>query len=65
MNNIIYLDNAATTSLDENAFEAMKPYLLNDFANPASIYQFASKSREAVENGQSAIERAGERLLRL
>ena len=57
MNNIIYLDNAATTSLDENAFEAMKPYLLNDFANPASIYQFASKSREAVENARDSIAR--------
>lgn len=57
MNNIIYLDNAATTSLAENAFEAMKPYLLNDFANPASIYQFAAKSREAVENARDSIAR--------
>ena len=27
----VYADNAATTKLDIEAFEAMKPYLLNEF----------------------------------
>ncbi len=32
----IYLDNNATTPLDERALEAMMPYLTREFGNPAS-----------------------------
>ena len=30
---MIYLDNGATTRLEETAFEAMKPYLLEEYGN--------------------------------
>ena len=30
---MIYADNAATTKLDIGAFEAMKPFLLEQYAN--------------------------------
>lgn len=33
---MIYLDNAATTPLDENVLEAMLPYLKENFGNPSS-----------------------------
>lgn len=39
----IYADNAATTKLDIDAFEAMKPYLLEDYANPSGAYSFSKK----------------------
>ncbi len=55
MNKTIYLDNAATTRLSAAAFEKMKPYFLEDYANPASIYTFASAAREAVEQARDDI----------
>ena len=33
MKRFIYADNAATTQLDMDAFEAMKPYLLGEYGN--------------------------------
>ncbi len=55
MNKTIYLDNAATTRLSAAAFEKMKPYFLEDYANPAGIYTFASSAREAVEQARDDI----------
>lgn len=52
---MIYADNAATTKVDEVAFEAMKPFLLNNYGNPSSIYSFAKKARKAVENARKMI----------
>ena len=40
---MIYFDNAATTKLDNEAFEAMKPYLMNDFGNASQPYSFSRK----------------------
>ena len=46
---MIYLDNAATTRLSETAFEAMRPYMMDQFANPAGTYSFAAASSAAME----------------
>ena len=45
---MIYLDNAATTRLIETAFEAMRPFMMDQFANPAGTYSFASGAAQAV-----------------
>lgn len=45
----IYLDNAATTALDPEVFEAMKPFLLEDFGNPSSTHSHGRKVRSAIE----------------
>lgn len=38
MKQFIYADNAATTQLDSDAFEAMKPYLLSEYGNASQPY---------------------------
>ncbi|MFI5164545.1 MAG: aminotransferase class V-fold PLP-dependent enzyme, partial [Bacteroidia bacterium] len=45
----VYLDNAATTPLDKEVFEAMLPYLQEHFGNPSSIHSFGRKTRAAIE----------------
>ena len=55
MNNIIYFDNFATTSLNEEVFDEMKNFLLNNYSNPSSLYEFAQKSRVAVEKSRENI----------
>lgn len=55
MSKIIYLDNAATTVVRTEVFEAMKPYFLEEYANPSSVYTFAQRSARAVEDARSQI----------
>ena len=52
---MIYLDNAATTRLSESAFEAMRPYMLDQFANPAGTYSFAGGAANAVEEARKQL----------
>lgn len=51
----IYLDNAATTSLDSEVLEAMMPYLTEKFGNPSSIYSYGRESRLAIENARKSV----------
>ena len=55
MNSVIYMDNAATTKMDIQAFEAMKPYFVEKFANPSSIYSIAQENHQAVEDARKQI----------
>lgn len=50
-----YLDNAATTPLDERVFDAMKPYLLEKFGNPSSIHGMGREVRSAIEKSRKKI----------
>jgi len=50
-----YLDNAATTPLDPEVFEAMKPFLMEDFGNPSSIHAHGRKVRAAIESSRKKI----------
>ena len=52
---IIYADNAATTQLDIDAFEAMKPYLLNEYCNASQPYSFARKPKQALKEARITI----------
>lgn len=51
----IYLDNAATTPLDPEVFEAMKPFMLEDFGNPSSTHAHGRKVRAAIESSRKKI----------
>lgn len=55
--NRIYLDNAATTAVDEAVVQAMIPYLTQKFGNPSSIYSFGRETRMAVESARKTVAR--------
>ncbi len=51
----VYLDNAATTRLDENVLKAMLPLMTEDFGNPSSIHSFGRKTRAAIETARKTV----------
>lgn len=55
MKQFIYADNAATTQLDMDAFEAMKPYLLGEYGNASQPYSFARTAKKALKNSREMI----------
>lgn len=55
MSDVIYLDNAATTKVAPEVYEAMKPYFEEYYGNAASIYRFAGESRKAVEHAREVV----------
>ena len=52
---MIYLDNAATTYMYREVVEAMQPYYMNYYGNPSEIYDFAPKSRAAMNQSRRHI----------
>ena len=55
MKRFIYADNAATTQLDIDAFEAMKPYLLGEYGNASQPYSFARTAKKALKTSRETI----------
>ena len=51
----IYADNAATTKLDITAFEAMTPWLLEEYGNASQPYAFARKPKKALAEARAII----------
>ncbi len=58
MNSLIYFDNAATTAVKPEVFDAMRPYFTEVYGNPSSVYRFAGKAGKAVESARAEIGRA-------
>ena len=52
---MIYADNAATTKLDIDAFEAMKPFLLEEYGNASQPYSFATSAKRALKKARETI----------
>ena len=57
MTRYIYADNASTTKLDIKAFEAMKPFLLDEYANASQPYSFSRVAKEALKESRQTIAR--------
>ena len=52
---VIYADNAATTKLDIEAFEAMKPFLLDEYGNASQLYSFSREPKKAIQKAREKI----------
>ena len=55
MARLIYADNAATTKLDTDAFEAMTPFLLQEYGNPSQPYSFSRLPKKAIKEAREVI----------
>lgn len=55
MKALIYADNAATTKLDPEAFEAMKPFLLENYGNASQPYSFSRIVKKALKEARHRI----------
>lgn len=55
MDNIIYMDNAATTRTHPEVLAEMMPYFSKLYGNPSSIYGFSEGSRAVMESARKKI----------
>ena len=55
--NRIYFDNNATTPLAPEVFEAMRPYLLEDYGNASSIHWFGQRAKAGLEKAREQVAR--------
>ncbi|MDD5054335.1 MAG: cysteine desulfurase family protein, partial [Candidatus Nanoarchaeia archaeon] len=52
---MIYLDNAASTKVDDKVLKAMKPYFSKEYANASSIHSAGEKAKKALETARKII----------
>ncbi|HSF28697.1 MAG TPA: cysteine desulfurase family protein [Nitrosopumilaceae archaeon] len=52
---MIYLDNAASTQVDEKVIDEMLPYFNEQFGNPSSIHRYGRLASMAVQNARKKI----------
>ncbi len=53
----VYLDNAATTPLDPDVLEVMRPYLTEHFGNASSVHALGRKAKVALEDSRDCVAR--------
>jgi cysteine desulfurase len=51
----IYLDNSATTRVDDQVLASMIPAMQSNFGNASSIHTFGQEARAAVEEARAAV----------
>ncbi|MDN3204225.1 cysteine desulfurase family protein [Algoriphagus sediminis] len=51
----VYLDNAATTAMDDRVIEAMLPYMRNHYGNPSSVHSHGREVRTAIERARKKV----------
>lgn len=57
VDNVIYLDYAATTPVDPEVLAAMQPFFRDHFGNPSSIYGLGQESRAVLDQAKATIAR--------
>ncbi len=55
MKDLIYLDNAATTKVAPEVFDAMLPYFCEQYGNPSSAYSFSGEIAKKVTEARTFI----------
>lgn len=55
LQDIIYLDNNATTQIDSRVWDVMVPFLKENYANPSSTHYFGKKINQAVKTARIQI----------
>ena len=51
----VYLDNAATTPMDQEVIDAIIPIMQNNFGNPSSVHSFGRSSRSIIEKARKQV----------
>ena len=54
----VYLDNSATTRVDEAVVADMLPYLTGDYGNASSSHQWGQQARQAIEDSRRRVAQA-------
>lgn len=52
---MIYADNAATTKMDNDAFDAMREFLIESYGNASQQYSFSSIPKKAIKEARETI----------
>ena len=55
MERIVYSDNAATTPISKNVYNAMLPYLTSGYGNPSSLYTLGREEKKAMDQAREAV----------
>lgn len=55
MNKLIYMDHAATTSVDSKVLEQMLPYFSEHYGNPNSLHSHGRQSAKAVDAARDTV----------
>ncbi len=51
----VYLDNNATTALDQQVLQAMLPYMGQITGNPSSVHRFGRLQKDAIEQARESV----------
>ena len=52
---MIYMDHSATSPVDPEVFEAMKPYFTNAFGNASTLYSLGREAKNAMEAARQEV----------
>lgn len=52
---MIYMDHSATSPVDPQVFEVMKPYFVDEFGNASTLYSLGREARKAMENARAQV----------
>lgn len=52
---MIYMDHSATSPVDPQVFESMKPYFVDSFGNASTLYSLGRDARKAMESARAQV----------